>query len=280
MQVQPLLRSPHPAVRFELVYLAANLGETGTPLLEVLADDPEAMVRLAAIGILAADKITPENFARLKTALLDETISAELRVPLVNPLRQYAEQALPICTAMLDSAAPALRVAALRMLAFQLPGSNPDPKIFLEALEDNNAEARQLAMMALRRNKQALPREQLLPILKNPQPDVRVFAFRLTEDPALLVELAQQAILDENPLVRKTAIQTYARQRPEGYQDILLAALEDQETSIQEQAALSLIPLARDPEVYDALQKYIEVCQNEQIKNRLQRFLKIPPRRK
>ena len=99
-------------------------------------------------------------------------------------------------------------------------------------------------------------------------------------DPALLVELAQQAILDENPLVRKTAIQTYARLRPEGYQDILLAALEDQETSIQEQAALSLIPLARDPEVYDALQKYIEVCQNEQIKNRLQRFLKIPPRRK
>ena len=278
MQVQPLLKSPQAAVRFELAYLAANLGEAGLPLLEVLATDPDAMVRLAALGILAAE-ITPENLARLKTALLDETISAELRAPLINPLRQYAEQALPICIEMLDSSASALRVAALRMLAFQKPES-VEPQIFLKALEDNSPEARQLAMMALRRSKQALPREQLLPILKNPQPDVRAFSFRLTEDQGLLLELAQQAILDENPLVRKAAIQTYARQRPEGYQDILLAALEDQETSIQEQASLSLIPLARNPEVYEALQKYITVCQNEQLKTRLQRFLKIPPLKK
>lgn len=278
LQVQPLLKSPQAAVRFELAYLAANLSEAGRPLLEELATDPEAMVRLAAIGILAA-VITPENLARLKTALLDETLSAELRAPLINPLRQYAEQALPICTEMLDSSASALRVAALRMLAFQKPDT-VEPQLFLNALEDNSAEARQLAMMALRRSKQTLPREQLLPILKNPQPDVRAFAFRLTEEPALLLELAQLAILDENPLVRKTAIQTYARQRSEGYQDILLAALEDQETSIQEQAALSLIPLARNPEVYEALQKYIVICQNEQLKTRLQRFLKIPPLKK
>jgi len=278
MQVQPLLKSPQAAVRFELAYLAANLGEAGIPLLEVLADDPEAMVRLAAIGILAAD-ITPKNLARLKTALLDETISAELRAPLINPLRQYAEQALPLCKEMLGSSAPALRVAALRMLAFQQSGS-AEPQLFLEALEDNSAEARQLAMMALRRNKQALPREQILPVLKNPHPDVRAFSFRLTDDPGLLLELAQQGILDENPLVRKAAIQVFAQRRPDGYQDILLAALEDQETSIQEQAALSLIPLARTPEVYDALQKYIAACQNEQLKARLQRFLKIPPMRK
>jgi HEAT repeat protein len=278
LQVWPLLKSPHDAARFELVYLAANLGEAGLPLLEELAKDPEAKVRLPAIGILAND-VTAKNLARLKTALLDENVSAELRAPLISSLRHYTDQALPVCTELLHSASAALRVAALRMLAFQKPEKMP-AQIFLDSLADNSPEARQLAMMALRRSKQNLPAEKIPPILQNPHADVRAFAFRLTDDPTTLLEMAQQSLLDDNPLPRKAALQVYARQRPEGFQEILLAALEDQEISIQEQAALSLIPFSRNQNVHDALEKYFDSTQNQQLKARLQKLLKLAPAKK
>ena len=278
LQVQPLLNSPHTAVRFELVYLAANLGPAGLPLLEELAKDPDAQVRLAAIGILAND-ITEQNLARLKGALLDESLPAELRAQLITPLRRYAEQALPVCAELLGSGSAALRVAALRMLAFQKP-ETVQPQIFLDALADNSPEARQLAMLALRRGKSNLSAEKIKQVFHNPHADVRALAFRLTEDPAILLELAQQSLLDEEPLLRKSALQIYARQRPEGFQEMLLAALEDQDISIQEQAALSLLPFNRNQEVFAALQKYLDITQNQQLKARLQRMPKIPPARK
>lgn len=277
LQVQPLLKNPQAAVRFELAYLAANLGEAGNPLLESLATDPEALVRLAAIGILARD-VAPENLVRLKAALLDETIAADLREPLITPLRHYGEQALPICEQLLSSSSSALRVAALRMLAFQKPESSA-AEIFLNALQDNTQEARQLAMMALRRNKTSLAKEQILPLLKSPYPEVRAFCLRLPLERDVLLELARQALLDEDSQVRRNALQIHIQQRPEGYQNILLAALEDQETAIQEMAATSLIPFARDPIIHETLQNYLKTCQNEALKTRLARFLKIPPRK-
>lgn len=270
LQVQPLLKSPHAATRLELVYLAASLDTDGIALLKELANDPEAKVRLAAIGILAND-ITTENLARLKDALLDDKIPAELRATLITPLRHYGDQSLPIYMKLLNSTSATLRIAALRALAFQKL-ENTQPQIFLNALEDNSHEARQLAMLALRRNKQSLPEEKILSVLKNQYPDVRAFAFRLTDDPAILLKMAQISLLDDNPLARKAALQVYAQCRPEGFQDILLAALEDQEVSIQEQAVQSLIPFARKPEIRAALRKYLSNTDNQQLQKRLQRL--------
>lgn len=272
-QLEALLHSPHAELRRELVNTAANFGEAGLPLLQALAKDPQAAVRLPAIGILARDK-SAENLALLKTAVLDENIPAELRSPLVSLLRLYAEQGRPVLEALLQSQSASLRQAALRILA--LPGGNEDfnPAPFLAALQDSSPENRRLAMSALRRNKTSLSRHQALALLKSKFADLRAFSFQLVEDQALLLEMAPLAILDDEPALRRAALQVYARQKPEDYRDILIAALHDEDSATQELAATYLLPMYRQTEIRAALLEYLPRCQKPQLKLRLQKILK------
>ncbi|NMA42523.1 MAG: hypothetical protein GX946_03985 [Oligosphaeraceae bacterium] len=274
-QLQPLLHSPHAALRKELVTAAANFAEPGLPLLQTLAKDPQDDVRLAAIGHLARDH-SPENFALLQTALLDENIAAELRRPLVNQLRFYADMGTPVLEALMQSRSADLRLAALRILATQGKETFSAP-LFLTALQDENLAIRRQAMSVLRRNKYRLSQNQALSLLKSEFADIRSFCFQLVEDEALLLEMAPLAILDDVASVRRAALQVYARQKPENYQDMLIAALQDEDNAIQEMAASHLTPLCRQPEVKDALLEFLPRCQNQRLKSRLQRILKIAP---
>ena len=267
-----LQKNNDPQLRYEIVYLAANLGEEGEGLLQLLAKDPADAVRVAAIRILA-DNINEENFKLLKTAILDESIAADLRRQLISPLRKYEPQNIELFKELLKSKDATLRIAAFRMFLMRRDETLTKEE-FLNLLQDNNSEMRQLCIIALRRKKDFFAAEEIFNLLKSPHQEVRSASFNFTANEEVLYKLAQMAIMDENAEVRRNALQVFAKQRKEGYIDILCAAIEDDSPQVRDLAATRLIPMLnrKNQQAIDAIKTYLETSQNHQIINRIKKL--------
>lgn len=276
--IRPLLQHPQTAVRLELLNYLVRAGDRGLPGLETLAGDQEAEVRLGALRHLA-NTGSRAFFPKLQQALLDETLPAALRLPLLNSLRNYGDDALPVFQATLNSSAQSLRSAAMRHLALQKPGTVPI-SVFLESLRDPLPEVRHFAGQALQRQQESVSDSQIRALLQTPHPQTRTLALRLaSRNLSLALELAQQALLDEDVEVRKVALQIIAIRQDEHSLEILLLSLEDENAQIRDYAAVLLQPQAGNPRVAAALQKYLPQCENEALKQRLQQLLQAAPAR-
>ncbi len=277
-EIRALLHHPQTTVRLELLQYLSQAGELGWPELEKLADDSQPGIRLGALRHLA-DTGNPVCFPRLREALLDSELPAALRLPLLNSLRRYGQDALPTFQAVLNSEAQSLRAAAIRHLAQQNPGAVP-LSVFLGALEDSQSEVRHFASQALQRQKDAVSDGQIRELLRNPYPEIRILALRLaSRDSALAGELSEQFLLDENPAVRVAALQHLASRGGQDSWEILLLSLEDENPQIRDCAAGLLQAQVGQPQVAAALRKYLPLCQNEILQQRLLRLLQAPPPR-
>ena len=276
--IRPLLQHPQTAVRLELLNYLSRAGDHGLPGLEVLAEDPQAEVRLGALRHLA-NTGNPDFFPKLQQALLDEELPAALRLPLLNSLRNYGKDALPVFQATLDSSAQSLRSDAMQHLALQRPGTVPI-SVFLDALRDSQAEVRHFAGQALLQQQESLSDSQIRALLQAPYPQTRALALRLaSQNLPLALELAQQALLDEDLEVRKTALQIISFRQDEQALEILLLSLEDENAQIRDCAAVLLLPQVGNPRVAAALQKYLPQCEGGALKIRLQQLLQKAPDR-
>jgi len=270
-EIQPLLQHPQTAVRLELLNYLSQLAEDGLQGLEILADDQSPAVRLGALRQLA-NTGSDNFFKKLQQALLDESLPAELRLPLLNSLRNYGDAGRPVFQAVLTSKSPSLRAAAMRHLSQQPAGMLP-MSIFLGGIRDSQREVRSYASIALQRQQKALSESQIRELLHNPYPEIRSLALRLAGKRSLALEFANEALLDEDIEVRKSALQIIAAQRSDAWLEILMLSLEDENPDIRDYAATLLQTQTRNPQVAQALQKYLPLCQNEALRMRLQQLL-------
>lgn len=274
----PLLRHPARPVRLELADNVGSLGEAAQPLLEALSRDPDPGVSLEGVYHLAARgdaRVLPQVTAML----LDENRSGEERQKLLPLLRRLDADSLPIFRTLLQSASPALRAEALRMLAFaRQPGETVPPVPLSELLgylDDSAPEVRQLARLLIQRHRAGLQQADFLKLLASPRQDVREMSLALLPrgNHPLCHTVINEALLDESAAVRRQALALAAALRSPGWIELMLLSLEDENNEINELAARALLT-QRTPEVQTALKKFQASCTNPKLRQLLDRVLR------
>ncbi len=154
------------------------------------------------------------------------------------------------------------------------------PDVLIGALcKEPYAQCRKILLNMLRRDVAAFTPEQWQQLQMCEYDDVRhdalemALGFAIDDDRR--AELARDALLDDSTRVRKIAIKTIGRIKPNGWIDDMLATLEDPDDELAETAAIYLTaPSAlRDKRVKTALKQYFPRCNEPIVKNRIQRMI-------
>ncbi len=152
------------------------------------------------------------------------------------------------------------------------------PRLIVQALLrlEGNRRARQVLLSLLRQRASQLTTEELSLLQTSHRPGCRQAVLdllrQLPED--LRASALEEALLDEELSLRKRALELLPTLHPEGWEDLLLATLEDPDPSLQSTAAKGLLRSHRqDAEFRNALQRWLPHCTDaslaERIKTRL-----------
>ena len=263
-----LITHKNPEIRQLAASQLIQLGKEAEPYLLKLRKDPSPNVRFVVIQALLRLG-EPELLEDMNNIFSDKEISLEKRVSLVLFLRLYQEKSLPILNSLRQNEQGALRAAALRTLGMY-PVENVTKEMLFKALQDEDPSVRQEAITLLLRRHYRVTETEVAQLLKSPYSDIRQQCLRII--PNTQRNLQQKALLelciDEDQAVRMHVLQAFPSIRPEGWIDILIASLEDENPAIQKTAVLAMYSL-KQPEVLEALKNYYPNCYDESLKRRL-----------
>ena len=273
-RLQPLVQDPVPAVRQELARTAARLGGAGTPILKNLLNDQDLAVRVEAVRQFAG-QLDPDAFLPLRTMILDRQIPADLRKSLLTLLRVFPDKSGPVYEELLAQGPPELQAEAIRAIGADQAESRP-LEFFLPFMQSPSAPVRQMAALVITRRRQELTPEHVQTLMTAKAAEARLLAVRVCSvlpEPRR-GEMLLDACLDADATVRQQALLQLATFRPDGWQDILLASLNDSNPDIRDAAARGLVRLPQPPpEIVTALRSYLETCQNDLTRRLITNFL-------
>jgi HEAT repeat protein len=266
--VAPLVRRPEATVRGNLVrFLDTIQGEEALPVLRQLAEDGDDKVALSALRQLARRKV-PEVFEKIKGRLFDGNSSLEERRQMLFCLTGYGPDALlPVCRQLLESKETpvALQAAALQMLGTREMQDKVKVTEILSLLNHPDTRMRRAVMGLMHSRQQELSQDNLRDFEKTPYPDVRESLLRWSnKQKPWQLDLARQYCVDDSAAVRLLALTVLFRERDDGWEEMAVAALEDDSTEIQMLAITQLMRMARvAPATLEAVEDYRQRCQDQ-----------------
>ena len=277
--ISHLVDDPVAQVRAILVAAAASLGEHGAPILKRLFADTDANVRFEAISNYTL-QFQPDSYRVLKEAILDETLPMAHRAKLCSNLRYFRKEAADFAKSLLESPHGAIRAAVLPLFSSNGFGELP-LDYFLSLVEEENTEIRSQALRVLQVRLRNPPpaKETIERLFASRYANVRLLAVSLMSQTALQKscgELISDAVLDDDASVRVAAIRLLGIARPKGWEELLLATLEDEDEEIREVAASAVCqpPRVFLPQFIDPLKKVLPSLKNQLTINRVNSYLR------
>jgi len=274
VRLQTLTQDPIPAVRQELARTAARLGGAGTPILKSLLNDQDIAVRAEAVRQFAG-QLDPDAFLPLSAMIHDRQLPTDLRKSLMPLLRVFPDKSGLVYEELLVQGPPELQAEALRAIGADQKESRP-LDFFLPFMQSPSAPVRQTAATVITRRRQELTPEHIQTLITAKAAEARLLAVRActTLPEPQRGEMLLDACLDADVAVRQQALLQIATFRPDGWQDVLLASLDDPNPDIRDTAARGLVRLPQpSPEIVTALQNHLETCQNEMTRHLITNFL-------
>lgn len=273
-RLRPLLQDPVPAVRQELARTAARLGGAGTPLLKTLIKDQDLTVRVEAVRQFSG-QLDPDAFPPLRDMILNQQLPIDLRQSMLRLLRAYPTQASEVYETLLADSSPEIQAEAIRIIGND-ESNKRDIAFFLPFLQSPSSSVQQAASIVILRRRQELTPENLQTLLTGKTTEAKLLALRLCSaiPEEQRQELLLDACLDADVAIRKQALQQIAVFRPDGWQEILLASLNDSNQEIQDAAAMGLARIPKPtPEIVTALQEYLPNCRHDLTRRLVTNFL-------
>lgn len=274
--ITPLADDPEAAVRMEVAKLAGRYMK-GDDILAKLLEDKDIGVRVEAVRAYAS-RTNPKAFEPLKKTILDENISADYRRLLLVPLSNFdEEQTVPVFESLLKGKNVKLAADAINMLAGGRYQKLP-PAFFVPYLDAQHEDIRKGAMRALNIQSRELTASDIQLIMKSKSHEGKMLGLRMSSrlqrDERL--QLMQDACLDDDVEVRVYGLREIGLLKPEGWDEMLLASLEDPEEQIQQIAAegLSRFPTEK---IQNALREYLPNCKDIRVQRMIQRALARRP---
>ncbi|MBQ9447041.1 MAG: HEAT repeat domain-containing protein [Victivallales bacterium] len=274
--IAPLVDDPEAAVRMEVARLAGR-DVKGDEIIAKLLDDKDVGVRVEAVRMYAS-RINPKAFEPLKKTILDENIPADYRRLLLVPLSNFdEEQSVPVFESLLKGKNAALAAHAINMLAsgrYQ----KLSPAFFVPYLDAPHEDIRKGAMRALNIQSRELTASDIQLIMKSKSHEGKMLGLRMSSrlQRDERIQLMQDACLDDDEDVRVFALREIGLLKPEGWDEMLLASLEDPSEKIKQIAAegLSRFPTEK---IQAALREYLPNCNDVRVQRMIQRALARRP---
>lgn len=271
-----LTDDPEAAVRKEVARIAGQLGKHGNDILAKLLEDKDIGVRVEAVRSYAR-KADDKAFEALKKMVLDENVPGDYRRLLLPPLHNFDERAVPVYEALLKGRNSVLAADAINMLATGHSQKMP-AAFFVPHLDSPQPEVRKGAMRALNIMSRELTAEDIRLIMKSKSHEGKLLGLRMSsrlERPERL-QIMQDACLDDDEDVRVYGLREIGLLRPEGWDEMLLASLEDPSEKIKLIAAegLSRFPTEK---IQTALREYLPNCNDVRVQRMVQRALARRP---
>ncbi|MBR5077543.1 MAG: HEAT repeat domain-containing protein [Victivallales bacterium] len=273
--IAPLADDPEPSVRLEVARLAGRYEKHGDDILAKLLEDKDVAVRVEAVRAYA-NHLNENAFEPLKKTILDENLPGDYRRLLLIPLRDYGEQSIPVFEGLLKGKNATLAVDAMNMLATNR--AKMPPAFFVPYLDAQHEDIRKGAMRALNIMTRELSADDIRLIMKCKSHEGKMLGLRMSSrlqrDERL--QLMQDACLDDDVEVRVYGLREIGLLKPEGWDEMLLASLEDPEEQIQQIAAegLSRFPTEK---IQNALREYLPNCKDIRVQRMIQRALARRP---
>ena len=273
--IAPLADDPEPSVRLEVARLAGRYEKHSDDILAKLLEDKDVAVRVEAVRAYA-NHLNENAFEPLKKTILDENLPGDYRRLLLIPLRDYGEQGIPVFEGLLKGKNATLAVDAMNMLATnraKLPAA-----FFVPYLDAQHEDIRKGAMRALNIMTRELSVDDIRLIMKFKSHEGKMLGLRMSSrlqrDERL--QLMQDACLDDDVEVRVYGLREIGLLKPDGWDEMLLASLEDPEEKIQQIAAegLSRFPTEK---IQNALREYLPNCKDIRVQRMIQRALARRP---
>lgn len=271
-----LADDPEPAVRKEVAQIAGRLGRSGDEILSKLLEDKDVGVRVEAVRFYARNA-DEKGYESLKKMILDENVPGDYRRLLLPPLRNFNERAIPIYEALLKGRNASLAADAMNMLATDRSRKLPIA-FFVPYLDSPQPEVRKGAMRALNIMSRDLTANDIRLIMKSKSHEGKLLGLRMSsrlERPERM-QIMQDACLDDDVEIRVYALREIGLLRPDGWDDMLLASLEDPLEQIKIIAAegLSRYPTEK---IQAALRDYLPNCNDIRVQRMVQRALARRP---
>lgn len=277
----PFAKSPSAQLR---ALLAGVLWECpgAAELLQTLSQDSDSRVRSAAL--LSRAKIaSPQDAEALSSeiavALKGEGVSEDDFSRLLDALWTLSADAWwnALQALLPDETLPLSLQAELWTQVVRHRGYTDrlSPRLIVQALLrlEGNRRARQVLLSLLRQRASQLTSEELSLLQNSPRPGCRQAVLDLVRQlpEGLRASVLEEALLDEDLSLRKRALELFPTLHPEGWEELLLATLEDPDPTLQNTAAKGLLRSHRqDPEFRNALQRWLPHCTDASLAERIQ----------
>lgn len=274
--VAELANDPEPLVRLEVARLAGSLGQPGVEILRKLLEDGSAPVKVEAVRQLAM-RLDEDIFPKLQELILDENLPADLRRQLMYSLYNYGDRSIPTYKTLLAGTNPTLAGEALAVLGANKQ-LNLKPEFFIEYISSEHEPIRKAAQRALQGRIRDLTAENIRMLLKTQVAEAKMLALRAvinldrSERGAVFVD----ACMDEDTQVRTYALKQLPVYKPEGWDEILIATLDDQDDLVRQVAADAMTRWPTKA-FQEALNGYLPNCKDQRLKVRIEKALKRRP---
>ena len=256
--LEALTLDKSPQVRLELAKGVLVLLNEAEPILRKLASDTDNAVALAAIEGCAKLRI-PAGIVLISEALEDSRFNESEKSSLCRALRFYGESARPVLEKAL-ALGGMLGSQAMSMILGGGFGEVP-MELAIQGIASNAIDTRRAALMYLRRHGADVQDATLKGMLNSPYIEVRlalVDILRTRKKSTVGNELAKDLCADDEIRVRNNALRLLSSIRPEGWVDILVLALQEEENrDLREAAAISLCAAPREDKTIEALRAYL-----------------------
>ncbi len=247
-----------PEVRAEFAKSVVVLGASGGKIVLEMTGDADGNVAASAIET-CAQLMLPEGPSLISSAFEDDRFNHDHKKRLCRLLRYYPDKAGPVLEKAVGMDGE-IRDEALQLLLSGGESGEVLMKTVALGLASGRKNVRFMATAHIRRNVPSVTEDVLRKMLVSEYDDVRLaLANMLRRFPAgnIRDELALDLFADEKLNVRIAAVRLLSALRPDGWEDIMLTALaEEQATDMREAVAVALCASSPAEKVAGALEKY------------------------
>lgn len=274
-----LLRHPNPQIRLTLASALAGRADA-LGILQKLSHDEVPKVRHQALQSRARIfSLEDEGLVdEIASALADSALVSEDGERLLSVLADVdSERAWQFIHGVLsgDGNSAMQESAWLQVVRHREWQESLELPLIVDALcqYSDNSRIRAMLLALLRKRTSELTSAEILRLQSSPLPSCRKIVFDLLRNlPAeLQSEALMEALLDDDSALRLQAVNQFSSIRPQGWEAILIATLEDTDSALQHAAARGLLRgVTRNPEVKKALQDWLPQCTDASLRGQIE----------
>jgi hypothetical protein len=278
-RVEQLSKHPSKGIRLKVVDVARDCNRHNAKYRSLLRamtqdQDPEvtsmAAVELARLG----ERLPSATIDKIKKYLLNARGMTAQVTTILYAVSSMGEDGVNIYKSLTSHSSSKIRTIAWQRL-LSLTSGWKQPSTWLPATLDQAKEVRDTVLMNLRGLVGPLSPKQMSGLVASPYADVRIFAGQcLVSAPEESVqEFAFELLIDENEIVRSTAIRAVGGRKFTGWLKIMSRSLLDDNYAVQRAAMDVLLSDSKEgvPALRDHIAKYPSSKISSLARNELQR---------